>query len=278
LVTRPIIMKKLFLFVAALIAVDVVIAQKLPNIQIASLRAPANVKVDGKVTEWGDQFQAYNNKTEIFYTIANDSEKLYLAIQATDEAIIKKIVMGGITFSVSSTTKRDVNEAASVTFPVYDINYPPSYFTFNKSKIPTGSNIDSLMNLHNKSLSTKYKLIGISGIENIIDSLLSVYNSEGLKAAIAFDSRLNYTYEMVIPLKYLKLNNTSKFTYNIKLNAATIDGRKLEITSPRPNLNIVQYTGADGVNYILASDPQNFALAATLVAPTDFWGEYTLAK
>ena len=56
-------------------------AQKLPNVQQASLRAPENVKVDGKPTEWGDKLQAYNKATDVFYTIANDYNNLYLIIQ-----------------------------------------------------------------------------------------------------------------------------------------------------------------------------------------------------
>ncbi len=269
-------MKKILWFI--LLFTTQAIAQKLPNVQTASLRAPVNIKIDGKATEWNNQFQAKNNKTEIFYTIANDDEKLYLTVHTTDESIIKKIVMGGITFTVNTANKRDIKNVPSITFPVYDISNPPSYFTFNKTKIDASTNVDSLMILHNKSLSTKYKLIGVSGIKAIKDSLLSIYNTEGLKATAVFDNRLNYTYEMAVPLKYINLNNAQKFTYNIKLNAATIDGRKLEITTPRPNLNIVQYRGADGVNYILANDAQNFASTVTLAAPTDFWGEYTLAK
>jgi hypothetical protein len=104
--------------------------------------------------------------------------------------------------------------------------------------------------------------------------LLSVYNNEGLKTVALFDKHLNYTYEMAIPIKYLNLNNASKFTYNIKLNAATIDGRKLEFVAARPDLNLVRFIGADGVSYILGNDSQSISL----VAPTDFWGEYTLAK
>ena len=93
-------------------------------------------------------------------------------------------------------------------------------------------------------------------------------------ASAKFDDKLNYTYEMAVPLKYLKLNNALKFIYNIKLNAATIDGRKLELLAARPDLNLVIYKGADGVTYQLGRDPQSLAL----VASTDFWGEYTLAK
>jgi hypothetical protein len=250
------------------------IAQKSPTIQVASLRAPTNIKIDGKATEWDNQFQANNKTTEIFYTIANDSENLYLIIRATDETTIKKIVMGGITFTVNTANKRDTKNAPAITFPVYDSNNPPSYFTFNKSKIDVSTNVDSLMNIHNKALSTKYKLIGIAGIEAITDSLLSIYNKEDIMASAKFDGKLNYTYEMAVPLKYLKVTGDQKLLYNIKLNAATIDGRKLEIISPRPNLNIVQYIGTDGVNYQLGNDPHSLAL----VAPTDFWGEYTLAK
>ena len=232
-------------------------AQKLPNVQQGSLRAPANIKVDGKPTEWGNKLQAYNNTVDVAYTLANDNEKLYLVIQATDESIIKKIVMGGLTLTINSAGKRDSKNAVSVTFPVYDINYPPSYFRFNKPKTLIGLNVDSLMNLHNKALSTKYKLIGLAGIETIKDSLLSVYNAEGIKAAALFDNSLNYTYEMAIPLKYVMLNNSKKIIYNIKINAATIDGRKLQFL---PGRDIVAYTGADGARYILGNDPQSLEL------------------
>jgi hypothetical protein len=248
-----------------------VIAQKLPNIQIASLRAPANIKVDGKATEWVNQFQAYNNKTEIFYTIANDNENLYLAVQATDEAVIKKIVMGGITFTAN---KRDAKNTAAFTFPAYDSSNNSSYFKFNNSKIDAQTNADSLMNIYNKELSTRYKLIGIAGVNTITDSLLAIYNKEDIMAAARFDSKLNYTYEIAVPLKYLKVNASGKFMYNIKLNAATIDGGKVKIISPRPNLNLLVYIDAKGVTNQLGNDPQSFSLAA----PTDFWGEYTLAK
>ncbi|GAB2982840.1 hypothetical protein GCM10027049_19570 [Mucilaginibacter puniceus] len=265
-------MKKLFLFVTALIAVNIAIAQKLPNIQETSLRAPKNVKVDGKATEWGDQFQANNNKTEIYYTIANDNEKLYLTVRATDETIIKKIVMGGVTFTVNTANKRDAKNAAAFTFPAYDSSNSYGFFKFSNSKI--GTNADSLMNAHNKELLTRYKLIGIAGVNAITDSLLAIYNNEDIMASARFDNKLHYTYELAVPLKHLKVDAGGKFMYNIKLNPATIDGYKVEIITPRTNLNLVVYKDTKGNTYQLDDNPQNFSLAA----PTDFWGEYTLAK
>lgn len=53
-------------------------AQKLPKVQQASLHAPANIKIDGKATEWEGKFEAYNPGSRVFYTLSNDSENLYL--------------------------------------------------------------------------------------------------------------------------------------------------------------------------------------------------------
>ena len=96
-------------------------AQKLPNIQQGSLRAPAQVKIDGKATEWGSRFRAYNKATGIYYTLANDDDNLYLAIQAKDALIIRKVLTGGVVFSVNRSVKRD-HEQVSLTFPLLATN------------------------------------------------------------------------------------------------------------------------------------------------------------
>jgi len=49
-----------------LIASLTVNAQNLPNVQKVSVRAPANIKIDGKASEWDDKFQAFNHATDIF--------------------------------------------------------------------------------------------------------------------------------------------------------------------------------------------------------------------
>ncbi len=40
--------------------------RKLPNVQQVSLRAPANINIDGKTTEWNNRFQAYNDTTHVY--------------------------------------------------------------------------------------------------------------------------------------------------------------------------------------------------------------------
>src|ERR1700679_404639 len=94
-------------------------AQNLPNIQKASVWAPPNIKIDGKVTEWQDKYQAYNHATDIYYTICNDNDNLYLVIKATISVVIAgKILAGGISFTVNHTLKKKDTAAITVTYPI----------------------------------------------------------------------------------------------------------------------------------------------------------------
>src|ERR1700743_1056296 len=98
-------------------------AQKLPNKQVASIRLPVDVKIDGRTSEWDNKFQAYNHAVEVYYTMANDDKNLYLAIQATYPAIIRKIIDGGINFSIMPLTTKD--NTVTITYPVFEPNNKP---------------------------------------------------------------------------------------------------------------------------------------------------------
>jgi hypothetical protein len=102
--------------------------------------------------------------------------------------------------------------------------------------------------------------------------MLSVYNTDGFEAAGLFNNRVVYTMEVAIPLKHLGLsvNGASKFIYNFKVNGSPLfkTGGARAITTGTPEQIAVSEKMAAGMN----------AFAATQAAPTDFWGEYTLAK
>jgi len=72
----PILNKALAALLLTAISIGVY-AQKLPNVQLGSVQAPADIKIDGKTTEWHDQFQAYNRATDIYYTLSNNDNHLY---------------------------------------------------------------------------------------------------------------------------------------------------------------------------------------------------------
>ena len=107
-------------------------AQKLPDVQQASLQAPPGVKIDGKLTEWGDRFEAYNKGTEIYYSIANNSENLYLTVRATDAEIIDKILASGLTFTVNTDANRKDRTGVIITYPAFAQGSKREYFGLYK--------------------------------------------------------------------------------------------------------------------------------------------------
>lgn len=237
-------------------------AQKLPAVQQISMRVPGNPEISGKIAEWNSKFQAYNKSVDLFYTIANNDNNLYLTIRATDKNIIYKIINGGITFTVNTSGKKNDKDGATITYPKFSRKNWPVINLDDKPLVRKGSTIsskqvDSFRYAINKQLD-KAREIEVSGIQGINDLLISIYNNYGIKAAHSFDNQITYIYELAIPLKYLGFTSadSQKIRYNVKINP------------------------------ILSSLPKNVVITEMVVkassmgalAPTDFWGEYTLAK
>ncbi len=251
------------------------IAQKLPNVQTASLRAPANIKIDGKATEWNNQFQAYNSATDIFYTIANDKDKLYLVVQSSDEYIIKKMIWGRVMLTVNRTAKKESNDDITISYPIINLSNRPDINFKEKPKIIEGNpasiaEADEYMRATNKRFNERSKLIKVTGVKGL-DTLIAVYNTEGIQAAGAFDNKFAYTYELALDLKVLGIdvNSTDKFFYRITLNKLPIDDWP-EFTIKRKPTGDIESVMVDRSK----STPRSQVLAYT----NDFWGEYTLAK
>ncbi|MDB5119784.1 MAG: hypothetical protein JWN56_1002 [Sphingobacteriales bacterium] len=268
----------MILFFLLLLTVDTVHSQKLPSIQSSSIHAPNAIKMDGKASEWNNKFQAYNKKTNIFYTISNDDQMLYLTMQATNPGVITKMVVGGVTFTIDiSNQKKDQNNFA-VTFPDYDEHATPLYLDLHNFPDITNNlaknrmQADSLRIILNKKLTDNLKTIAILGSSLISDSVISIYNAEGIKAVSLFDDSLRYTYELAIPLKYLgsNLEKSKVFNYSIRLNGSA-NNAKIELL---PGGRGLVYTAKNGVSYRLPSTPESM----DMVYPTDFSGAYTLAN
>ncbi len=244
-------------------------AQKLPSKQQVSILAPANIKIDGKATEWGDNFQAYNNASRVFYTIANDNNNLYLALRMDGVRANTKALSGGITFTISPITKLKEIKNISVTYPAVVNRQNNMHETIqgSSSRFRTlkkdGANIDklnALVKLTNEQIAGFFKEIQIAGIKEISDPLISIYNTNGIKCIVMFNDQMEYIYELAIPLKYIETAvKDGQFRYNIKLNAAAT----IATGAPGPPM----FSGAN-------ADPE--LLYQT--SPTDFGGEYTLAK
>jgi len=263
-----------FFYLATVINVN---AQKLPAKQAGSLRSPPNIKIDGKATEWNNKFQAYDHATNVFYTLSNDDDNLYLTIQSTDRLISKKIIAGGVKFTLNTSGKKNGSDPVAITFPVNEAS------TYSKiSSILNGISLkeqnplvrDSLQSKINTELENSEKEIKITGIRAITDTLISVYNMQGIKACIQFDGKGALTYELAIPIKLSGITYDTKFMYNILLTGLSFSGNSHNVTlSDGSMMTVIRKDRSSAESAAQIAEEYD-----TLHNSTDLWGDYTLAK
>lgn len=239
--------------------------QKLPNVQGGSLKAPADIKIDGNPSEWNNTFKAYNKAVELFYTISNDGQNLYFTIQSPDHGIIQKIVAGGITFTLKSTDKKSTLPPVAITYPLFPANYETGGVSYTLRTNETLT--DKELAVLNNKISGHVKEIRVTGVKDIADSTVSVYNELGIKAAGLINHKKTYTCELAFPIKYFQplIDTTGTFKYTIQVN-----GLDYKIT----NVTIVS-----GTSMFAPQDaPVNHSSGNFLLSPTYFTAAYTLAK
>ena len=238
-------------------------AQKLPGVQTTSVSAPKDIKIDGKPVEW-PKFEAYNNAIECYYTISNDAKNLYLAVQATHYGIIAKIAAGGITFTMGSTDKKSTVAPVTITYPLISPLYSQGVsYTLRTNKTLS----DSLLSALNAQLSGHVKEIPLTGVKAVSDSVVSIYNTLGIKAYGLLDHQKTYTCEMAIPLQYIEqvCDATGSFRYQIQLNGLGNGGKN--------GIIIVGGQSLDPSEAPVSHDSANF-----LTSPTYLQGNYKLVK
>jgi len=244
--------------------------QKLPVIQKNGLLAPAGVKIDGDAKEWGDSFQAYNKTTHIFYTIANDDDNLYLLVRATEKHDIQKVLAGGLTLVIKNADKKSAAIPVAITYPrLYPKDRMPIVSKINNPDI----NMDTDLPVINKMIADNSKLIEVTGIKEFPDSLISVYNEQGIKAVALLNDKKALTYELAIPLKYLQQTIGDKVTFNYSI---MLKGLSNSLIPPRQSAAKTVV----GVISVRMGDPNPAMMAdqQDLMETTDFAGTYTMAK
>ncbi|GAB2985273.1 hypothetical protein GCM10027049_24780 [Mucilaginibacter puniceus] len=303
-------MKKITLLLLSALAFLQSNAQSLPKVQEKSVRAPANVRIDGKPTEWGDSFQAYNPTTELSYTMANDDKNLYITVQANDSrfyGVTSRIFARGITFTFVDNKVKD-NKGISVTWPVKNIPDVRRYmFLENRVNGKKTDVSDSLLKAVNNSLEKRFKFITVSGVKDV--DTIPVFNDLGIEAFHKYDQKENYNLELSIPLELIRsqINTANTFTYKMTINGAAVGAQVLgeralasqaaiakiissgggTITMNGQTIRVVSGGGGGSMSAPIAA-PSNMQVASAMPSSepgvleyqssTSFTGEYTLAK
>lgn len=314
-------MKKIFIIILAAVSIQQVLAQdaRLKNEQPEAGIWAQTVKVDGNLKEWNDNFQAYNKQTKLYYTISNDDKNLYLVIHSTDMQTTNKIGAGGVSFIVNTDGKKKDKDAFKLTYPVIarqtgfgrpdgapgaggrgGAGGPAGGFggaggfrNFNAT--PDSATLAA----RHKQVIDGAKEIKVTGFKDITDSLVSIYNEYGIKAALGYDAAGNYGYELSIPLKLLNIGNgKDSFAYDIKVNGISRpdfgqrDGGANGGGNPGGQGGPGGFGGGPGGPGGFGGGPggdgnrgQGFGGPGgpggglnDMFAATDFWGKYVLAK
>ncbi len=198
-------------------------AQKLNNVEEGSVLAPERVKIDGKFTEWENTFAAFNKTVKLYYTLSNDDKNLYLFVKSTDAINNTKILGGGVSLTINTADKKKEENAFVVTFPIVN------RANMRGLRRPRGAGQGTVQDSASlaeaaaarKTAIASIKEIGVLGFKDITDSLISIYNEYGIKAAANYDDQANLLFELSIPLKLLNLTpgESKEFAYNLKVNA-----------------------------------------------------------
>jgi len=234
-------------------------AQKLPNVQSGSKLLPENTKIDGKLSEWDDLLQAYNKATKIEYTLANNTDQLYLAIRSKDVGSTAKILAGGITLSINIPGRKEETRP-SLTIPVTNSGYSLTPSGTVKSNFPVLTDSSDII-----AAIKQFKFIKALNFKGIQDTLLSIYNEQGIQSKIVYDNGALIC-EILIPRKFVDLDDLSKFSYQVRLNG--VSRPEFKGGPPPPPLTAPPSW--------LPSDPRHISFE--IASATDFKADYTLAK
>ena len=256
------------------------IAQKINNVQQGSVTAPAGLKIDGKLTEWGPALQAYNKNTKLWYTLANDDQDIYLAIRSTDAANINKILAGGISLTINTAGKKKDKDAFVITYPVVTRGGGRGMGRGRRGSGQDTPDSAEILAQHKQALAA-YKEISAIGFKDITDTLISIYNEYSIKAAANFDDKGNFVYELAIPFKMLQLpaGSPTEIAYQIKVNGIQLGGNPdmIKIGGGGGGSVRIDGGGGGGGGGFGGFREKDDSDVNDMMSPTDFWGKYTLA-
>lgn len=267
-------LKKFLTFVGCGLIAFNLSAQKLPDTQKEGFLVPSNVRIDGKNLEW-DNFLAKNKRTDLYYSIANNGSNLFLAIKAENKDVISKIFMGGITFSVNTQVKKKEEGSFQITFPIIKRAANIGGGGQGRQRMAMGmsganrqemsqSQRDSLQLAQHKTQLSTVKEIGLRGFKTIQDSLISIYNIEGIKVVAKIQDDGSYFCEISIPLTLMNLviDRNTEIAYQIKLNGR---GNQAAGNFAAVRNNFGSGRGGFGGANIARQE---------LMMATDFWSKY----
>jgi hypothetical protein len=161
----------------------------------------ATIAADGNNTEWKKPLNLYDAVTGLLFTIANDSNNLYLCFTCNDERKVTKLMKAGWSVGIYSKERNKKFDAAIIFPAVQMINAPGKDEGVTRSAEPDFKNETALYRLNLQTVTAKGFASG--------NAELPLQNSNGIHIGIGSDNTQAIIYELVIPLRELLPGNTA---------------------------------------------------------------------
>jgi hypothetical protein len=157
-------------------------------------------------------------------------------------AIQQKYWVAALRFTINTEDKKKDKDAFVIHFPVINRTNMRSQFRQRGGApgapgggAPQPPDSAAIADMRKAALAA-IKEINIKGFKDIPDSVISIYNEYGIKAAVGYDGNGSFIYELAVPLAQLGLtvDKPKEFAYNLKVNGIQMGQRRDDNNGPRP--------------------------------------------
>lgn len=243
-------------------------AQKRLTVQDTSIWMSEFV-ADGRLDEWSEPLQAYDENSAIEYSLANDDMYLYLVVRSNHTS---KILFGGVSLTVERPGKPDVM-----------VLYP-----YNSAHNLSGGAME-MMNKPGRIFRIQdAERIETAGIVDEGDSILFIANEYGIQAAVR-EAKVNtemypegeshYVVEIAVPLQYLDLSpdaGARELNYRIGLRGVTL-GSGMRGLMFGMGTSVVIVGGGSGSQPSRRQQEYERIKSRDMSVPTELKGTYRIA-
>lgn len=167
-----------------------------------------DIKIDADFVDWKeDSLRYFYDEQGLKYAISNDDSYLYIFIKVAHQGQQLKAIYNGFNITISESPKEE--SGSSVIFPLPD---KAALQAVNEE-----TNFEKAANRRQFGLET-IRAIYVRGFDGIVDGMISIRNTYGVKPAIRIDSSDVLNYELAIPLNKLKIDTNTSFAINLRIN------------------------------------------------------------
>lgn len=196
-------------FIALMLCFLVGYAQKKKTLAQEHMQYKTNIQVNGDLADWGDSLHYFYDRQELQYEVAQDDTHIYIAMRVKDGSWQMQALHQGFSLTINPDAKK--KDGPTLVFPVPDRESLRALANKDKDEKPSDIRMGIL---------SAVRGIYVKGMTDVVDGLISLENSYGIKTAVRIDSVDAVCYEAAIPFERISSSLSKKQTlaFNIKIN------------------------------------------------------------